>query len=289
MPLKPLPTDAFAASRWTELILRRCGLSVRQAQVPVLDELLAARMSIRGVDTLAAYYDLLEAEADGGGEWTAIVERLVSRETSFFRHPASFEAVRKSLLPELRSRQDIGGSPLTLLSAGCSTGQEAYSLAMVAMGDQDGRPDFTVCGIDISRRSIEAARRGRYRSRSAATVPTWCRHRYLRTVADAPRTECEVVDEIRQRVRFIAMNLYTACRMFLNYDVIFCHNVLIYFAPSAAVELMALLGSRLNLGGFLVPGPGEAPVGPLPGLEPVTVDGVRAFRRTGRRANEVRP
>jgi chemotaxis methyl-accepting protein methylase len=90
-------------------------------------------------------------------------------------------------------------------------------------------------------------------------------------------------------VRFVAMNLYPACDVFSTYDVIFCHNVLIYFASAVVPDLVARLGARLAPGGWLLPGPGEAPVECPAGLEPVSAGGVRAFRRVGRMAPEVRP
>lgn len=288
MPSQLQAGDLLRAAPWAELLARRCGVSLRPLQVPTFVDLLRARMQVRSVESATAYYDLLEAEADSGTEWTALVERLVSKETSFFRHLPSFDMLRTRLLPALRRRPDVGTRHLALLSAGCSTGQEAYSLAMIAMADPEVRGAFVVSGIDISRPAIEIARRGRYTARAAASVPAWCRERFLRAIGDGRRGEYEIADQLRQRVRFAAMNLYTACRMFLNYDVIFCQNVLIYFAPSAATQLVALLGARLSLGGYLVAGPGEAPVDPVPGLEAVSIDGVRVFRRLGRTTREVR-
>jgi chemotaxis methyl-accepting protein methylase len=99
--------------------------------------------------------------------------------------------------------------------------------------------------------------------------------------------DVQIDEGLRERVRFVALDLQTACGVLPNCDVIFCQNVLIYFAPSAAAELLALLGGRLTHGGFLVPGPGEAPIA-LQGLDAVVVDGVRMFRRVGRTMSEVR-
>jgi type IV pilus assembly protein PilK len=273
---------------WHDLIRRRCGLSIRRSHEAMLADLLRARMEERGVTSFASYYDLLEAEGDGGAEWTAVVERLVSRETSFFRHAASFEALRTRIVPELRRRPDVGSNHLALLSAGCSTGQETYSLAMIAAGDDPSLRNFSVTGVDISRRSIEIARRGRYGRRAIASVPEPSRHRFVQPVRDGGSRCYEIAGALRERVRFIRMNLYTACRIFLTYDVIFCQNVLIYLAPAAATELLSRLGACLSLGGYLVPGPGEAPFD-VPGLEAVTVNGVKTFRRGGRTLSEVRP
>jgi type IV pilus assembly protein PilK len=275
------------AAGWRDLIRRRLGLLVRSSREEVLADLLRGRMEERGVTSYTSYCDLLDAEGEGGAEWTAIVEGLVSRETSFFRHPASFELLRTRLLPDLRRRPDVGGNQLALLSAGCSTGEEAYSLAMIAGADDSTRTTVSVTGIDISRRSIELARRGRYSRRAIAAVPDPYRRRFIAPVSESGGRQYEVSHDVRRQVRFIRMNLYTACRMFATYDVIFCQNVLIYFSPSAALHLLSMLGACLNLGGYLVPGPGEAPFD-LPGLEAMNVGGVKAFRRVGRTLSEVR-
>jgi chemotaxis methyl-accepting protein methylase len=277
--------DVLAAENWSDLILRRAGLSIRETHLPVLADLLRRRMAARGMST-AAYRGLLEAETNAGDEWTALVERIVSSETSFFRHPPSFEALAAQILPELLRRPETEGHPLALMSAGCSTGQEAYSLAMVAMASTRLGGQFSVCGIDISRRAIDAARRGRYSCRATATIPDLYRQQFVRRVPDAP-SQHDIVDVLRDRVRFVALDLQTACRVLPNCDVIFCQNVLIYFAPAAALDLLSLLGGRLTRGGYLVTGPGEAPV-TVPGLEAITVGGVRVFRRVGRTMTEVR-
>ncbi len=85
------------------------------------------------------------------------------------------------------------------------------------------------------------------------------------------------------------INLFAACGISMNHDVIFCHNVLIYFAPAAANQLVVLLATRLKPGGYLMLGPGECPSQRPPGLEPLSLGTVRAFRRAGQRAIEARP
>ncbi|HZT75835.1 MAG TPA: protein-glutamate O-methyltransferase CheR [Vicinamibacterales bacterium] len=275
-------SEPFAAEIWTDLIRRRAGLTIRESQRAIVAELLHARMQKRGATDPASYFAQLEAEATAGEEWTALVERLVSPETSFFRHPESFAAVGTRLLRELRQRPDAAGRSLSLLSAGCSTGQETYSLAMIAAAHAGD--DFSVCGVDISRRAIAIARQARYAQRALFDVPAAYR-RFVRLLPGTPDVEIDAA--LRARVRFVALDLQTACQVLPSCDVIFCQNVLIYFAPPAAASLLSQLASRLTLGGYLVPGPGEAPIA-LPGLDAVVIDGVRMFRRVGRTMSEVR-
>jgi chemotaxis methyl-accepting protein methylase len=228
---------------------------------------------------------MLSKPGENGADWETLIERLINHETSFFRHPPSFDALQRHILPELRDARPRGGK-LNLWSAGCSTGQEAYSLAMVAMADEGLKGDFTVWGGDISRFAIEVARRARYGPRAVATVREDYRQRFFRPIGD-PATEYEVADELRQRARFMAANLVGHDTFGVSYDVIFCHNVLIYFSPVAVTQAVSFLASRLTLGGYLLLGPGEAPSERPVGLTQVSINGVRAFQRRSSRSAEV--
>jgi chemotaxis methyl-accepting protein methylase len=285
----PREGEVVAPQVWCELILRRCGLAFRSARLPDVMAIVRDQTKQRGLPNEAAYFQLLSKAADSGPEWDALVERLINHETSFFRHPPSFDALRRHILPELcdgRTR----GSRLNLWSAGCSTGQEAYSLAMVAMDNEALNGEFTVWGGDISRYAVDIARRGRYGPRAVASIPAEFRQRFVRPVGgDEPAAEYEFSGELRQRVRFMTTNLVDADGFSASHDVIFCHNVLIYFSPTAVSQAVAFLASRLTLGGYLLLGPGEAPSERPLGLVPVSINGVRAFQRRGARpTNEVR-
>ena len=278
--------DAVTPQAWCDLILGRCGLTFRTAQLPDVISIVRDQMRLRGLVSQAAYYQCL-ARPDSAAEWDALVERLLNHETSFFRHPPSFDALRKHILPELRDARPRGGR-LNFWSAGCATGQEAYSLAMLAMEDEGLRGEFTVWGGDISRHAIEIARRGRYGPRAVAMIPDRYRQRFMRPIDSGPVTEFEVVDDVRRCVRFTTTNLVDSASFSPSHDLIFCHNVLIYFSPAAVTQAIALMASRLTFGGYLLLGPGEAPSERPAGLEPVSVNGVRAFQRRGAKLGEVR-
>jgi type IV pilus assembly protein PilK len=280
-------SDVIAPQLWYDLILRRCGLAFRNAKLSDVMSVVRQQTKERGLINEAAYYQLLTKPAESAVEWDLLIERLINHETSFFRHPPSFDALRRHILPELRDARVRGGR-LNLWSAGCSTGQEAYSLAMLAMADEALKGEFTVWGGDISRYAIDVARRARYGPRAVATIPAEYRQRFLRPVEDGPGADQEITQELRQRVRFMITNLVETEGFSASHDVIFCHNVLIYFSPAAVTQAIAVLASRLTLGGYLLLGPGEAPSERPPGLIPVNINGVRAFQRRGARSLEVR-
>lgn len=272
---------------WYDLIVRRCGLMFRHVRTAEVIGIVHDQMRAQGAANEAAYYQLLAGQPDQSAEWDALIERLTNHETSFFRHPPSFDVLRSHVLPELRASRPPGAR-LSFWSAGCSTGQEAYSLAMVAMDEAGPRGDFAVWGGDISPQAIKIARRGRFGPRAVATIPENYRQRFLRPVEDDLGSEFEIVDALRQRVRFMAMNLVDVGGFRPSHDVIFCHNVLIYFSPTAVTRAVGFLASCLAPGGFLLLGPGEAPHDRPAGLESITANGVRAFQRKGARAGEGR-
>jgi type IV pilus assembly protein PilK len=275
--------DGITPQAWHELIVKRCGLTFRHVRAPEVVGLVHDQMRACGVSSAAAYYQLLAAQSGASAEWDALIERLTNHETSFFRHPPSFDALRHHVLPELRATRR--GGRLSLWSAGCSTGQEAYSIAMCA-ADDIAAGDFTVWGGDISHQAIKVARQARYGPRAIAAIPERYRQRFLRSVTGG---EYEIADEIRQRVRFMTTNLVEPDGFRPSHDVVMCHNVLIYFSPAAVSRAVSWLASCVALGGFLMLGPGEAPNDRPAGLEPVILNGVRAYQRRSAKAVESRP
>src|SRR6476619_4341014 len=116
--------DVVAPQLWYDLILRRCGLTFRSAQLAGVMGVVREQAKARGC-TSEAYYQLLSKPGENAAEWGTLVERLINHETSFSRTPPSFEALQRHILPELRDARPRGGR-LNPWSAGCSTGQEAY-------------------------------------------------------------------------------------------------------------------------------------------------------------------
>ncbi len=181
-----------------------------------------------------------------GAELEALTEALRVGETRFFRHKAQVEALRRHAIPE---RIAQGREKLRAWSAGCATGEEAWTLAMLLA--EAGRP-FEVIGTDLSDGALATARAARYPAASAAEVPAATRARFLVEEAGA----VTIAAALRERVRFERRNLLDAGYP-QKCDVILCRNVLIYFDGARRDEVIARLAESLLPGGYLFLGYSE--------------------------------
>jgi chemotaxis protein methyltransferase CheR len=214
----------------------------------------------------------------------ALLERLTLLltipETHFFRVKPQMKALANVVLPTLaRDRASI-----RVWSAGCSTGEEAYTLAMLALEGQG--PAVSVLGTDLHPGSLEVARAARYGAWSFRDTPPHVRQMYFDAVASA---RWQVKPEVRDLVKFAALNLLEAhWTVDGTFDLIVCRNVMIYFSNDNAQRLIARLAARLRPGGWLLLGPSDPP--PLPatlqraGLVVRFEDGAILYRRAALRA-----
>ena len=254
---------------WCELIERRCGVFFPESQWRRLRRGLWDRMQAASIPSYSHYYCLL-TEDRWQPEWARLLEGLLNPETSFFRHQPSFKALRAIL-------GERGGSlsePCSLWSAGCSTGEEAYSLAMTALTATGAAG---VVGSDLSPGALARARSGIFSGRQITGVPVAWRPRFL---SEARAGQFEVSSGLRQCVRFEPFHLLdpgTYPRR--EFDVIFCFNVLIYFRRPARQEALTGLLGRLKPGGHLFLAPGESAGLALAGAGPMCVEGTQVWRR----------
>jgi chemotaxis protein methyltransferase CheR len=211
---------------------------------PLLDERARARRMSRG--------DYLHrvAARPWSNELTALIERLSITETYFFRHREQFRALREEALPEriaARSAQRV----LRMLSVACSSGEEAYSLAITA---RDALPDgdwlIGVIGVDVNPQMLATAAAGQYSAWSLRETPDRIRRRWFQQDCSGYR----VVPEAAELVQFRQYNVAEADDELWRpdqYDVIFCRNLLMYLTAPVASSLVARMTSALAPGGFL--------------------------------------
>lgn len=260
-----------------DLVTRRLGLALEGVSEQTLSEALARRTAATGLST-AAYLSRL---AGGGSpdEDGAVAAELTVWETYFFRHLEQFRALAEAVVPDrVQARGD--GRHLRLLSAGCASGEEAYTMAMVVRGRlPDPLWTVSVLGVDVNPVALARAEAARFSAWSLRAVPAGLRTRWFRTDADGLRP----VDDICRSVRFTEGNLVDDHPAFLppqTYDVVFCRNALMYLTPERRDAALRRIVGSLAPGGYLFLGHAETAFGRLAGLTVRHTHDTFYFQRT---------
>ena len=271
--------DGAQFRQWQALLEQRTGVCVSQQRQAYLQTSLGARMRELGIGDYQAYYEHITAGIDGALEWSALIEWLTVRETSFMRHRASYDCVAQFLAGRLSGSR----GPLQLWSVGCASGEEAYSLAIImeqvlAQAGQDRR-DYGIWASDISQRALDQARLGHYAAGRLGGLTEAELEQWLQPLQGG---QYRVAPALRDRVCFTRLNILELAQAPIrDLDIIFCQNLLIYFRRWRRRNLLNQLALRLAPGGMLVIGPGEIMDWNNPLLEPVADDRVQAYRRRG--------
>jgi chemotaxis protein methyltransferase CheR len=252
-------TSAIAAAdveRFRVAIARRLGLQIDSTKSGMLEELLRRRAdAIAVAGDIELYLRELESRPSKQ-EIAALAGELTVPETYFFRHIEQYRAFTEIVLPARIARRN-GSRRLRILSAGCATGEEPYTLAMSVLDAYEhAAVELFILGVDLNPANLERARRGRYSRWSLRETPESDRARWFQT--DGREFTLDPV--IRQAVRFEQHNLVDDDpRLWGNepYDVVFCRNVLMYFAPEQAQAVVRRFARLLDAGGFLFLGHAE--------------------------------
>ena len=242
--------ESFQAS-----IARRLGLRFDDSKLTLLAEVLARRAQERRLGT-PGYLSLLEHESDASSEIGELARELTVGETYFFRHADQFRAFTDVALPERLSAR-AASRRLRLLSAGCASGEEAYSLAILLRErGVDAGFEISIQGVDLNPGALERARSALYSPWSLRETSEALRQRWF----EREGREHRLVPAVRDAVRFDQHNLTTSNPSLLvprSFDVVFCRNVLMYFTPEHAIRAVAHLAQALAPGGFLFLGHAE--------------------------------
>ncbi|MFZ2207882.1 MAG: protein-glutamate O-methyltransferase CheR [Porticoccaceae bacterium] len=262
---------------WADRFERETGIVVDQRREPFVRRQLEQRLLELGLTDPDEYFASMLQTAAGEGERRLLLDRLLIKETRFFRHRDSHDFVRHIA----QRHATAGENSLNVWSVGCSTGQEAYSLALDAiegLGAAGRSDDFAVIGTDLSRSALREARAGTYPSHALLDLPKEYATRFLEPVG-AGRFRFRI--EVRSRLAFVVDNLLLRQRGFFpeGADIIFCQNLLIYFRRWRRHDTLNFLAQRLKPGGHLILGPGESHDWCPAGLTRVEHPGVAAYYR----------
>ncbi len=243
------------------LLHAEARIALAAGKARLVQSRLARRLRATGARTFAEYLAVVRTD---GGERSAMVTALTTNHTSFFREAHHFDHLRAELLPRLRRKAERG-EPVRIWSAGCSSGEEIYSVAMCLLGpDRDagawlrGR-DVRLLATDIAPPMVEATARATYLPAAIDSVPPVYRSLWLREAEE----EVQVAPEARALVWARELNLFSnPWPMRGRFDAIFCRNVMIYFDEESKAELEQRLLAQLAPGGFLYLGHSERLTGP---------------------------
>jgi chemotaxis protein methyltransferase CheR len=253
--IRPELTDeAFRLVR--DLVYEASGIALRDELRFVVQRRLVPRLEALGLPDFTAYYRFLRFSRGGREELEAAIDAVSTHETYFFREPTQLAAFSAELLP-LLARRNARVRALRLWSAGCSTGEEAFTLAMLV---QDSGLfagwDVEVFGTDISRRVLATARRAEFGESSLRATGAAQRARFFEPVGAG---RVRVREEVRARVTFGHLNLLEphAAALLPRMDAVFCRNVLLYLDLPARRRVLQLLYDRLVECGILLLGHAE--------------------------------
>ncbi len=246
----------FATLR--DYLRTEAGLEFDESRRAGLTAVVADRLRTTGAGDLRTYLAALSGTA-GEAERQRLLDSVTVRETHFFRNPPQMEALRRRVLPELLRRAAGRDRPLTIWSAGCSTGEEPYTLAMMLLELSPmagSRAPTRVVGTDVSADALRAAARATYTGRTVETMPAVVRDRWLEP---RPGGALGVKDEVRRLVDLRLHNLVTDPAPFARgeVDLVVCRNVTIYFARETTRLLMGRFHDVLAEGGYLLLGHSE--------------------------------
>jgi chemotaxis protein methyltransferase CheR len=245
----PLSDRQFNAIR--ELVHRVAGIHLVPGKEGLVRSRLSPRLRLHGLADFDAYLEFLDRDPSGT-EFTHFLDVITTNKTSFFREPEHFALLEREILPA------VAGRAGRIWSAGCSSGEEPYTAAIVARevlgSDAD---DLRILATDLSTRVLCRAREAIYREQDLVELPPGLVRRHFVKTPGAPESQ-RVVDATRQLVRFARLNLMGPWPMRGPFDAIFCRNVMIYFTRDTQQQLVDRFSSLLAPGGWLFVGHSES-------------------------------
>jgi len=223
---------------------RRKGLDLTGYKRPQMERRINSLMRGLKIEDYTGYLDLLQKEIK---HWRKFLDTLTINVSEFYRNPPQWQVLETKIVPDLIRNSNS----LRIWSAGCSTGEEPYTLAMVLM--QNFRNlNFSVTATDIDDEVLNKARAGNYNDKAVANLPKHYLSKYLRQ----QETTYTVTDEVKKKVKFSKQNLLKDV-FDINYDLILCRNVVIYFTEQSKAYLYRRFYEALKSGGVLFTGSTE--------------------------------
>ena len=248
---------------FAELVRESCGLHFGPETRFLLEKRIERRMRERSLSGFAAYQYELRSNPS---ELAQLIDEITTNETYFFRERRQLRALITEILPEAMLQRHARSKRVSIWSAGCASGEEAYSIVILAReAGMDPNTDLRVYASDISRRMLKRARQATYRENSFRETEQELRDRYF----EEKDGRWRVSDDVRKHVDFMHLNLMDRSKLALlgSMDVILCRNVLIYFDPASKKQVIDAFEQKLRPGGHLLLGHSESLINVSTSLE----------------------
>ena len=257
-----LSDDDYLA--FADLVYQKAGINLHRGKKEMVRARLAKRFREGGFSDFQDYYQFVVKD-ETGDELVQLLDAIVTNLTSFFREDKHFQFMAEYFLPELiASHKKSGGKRnLRIWSAGCSTGEEVYSIVVTVYEHTDifTFPHLKVLGTDLSTKVLRTAQTGVYPAECLEGIPYSIQRKYFQKGHGRWQDYYRVKDEIKRPAVFRRLNLIESWPFKNNFDLIFCRNVMIYFDRETKSLLVDRLYRQLAPGGYLFIGHSESLTG----------------------------
>lgn len=264
--------------RIARVLYEDAGIAMPEAKLQLAHSRLSKRLRTLRMGSFSQYCALVESEA-GQEERKHMLAALTTNVTRFFREPHHFEQLKQTVLPGLIERARLGGR-VRIWSAGCSTGEEPYSLALtlLSMLPEANKYNIRILATDIDPNVLATARRGIYRAEGIANIPDAIpKDQYFKPIGDG--SQAEASPALKDMITFNELNLVRQWPMGGPFDVIFCRNVVIYFDEPTQSALWQNYARILGPDGWLFIGHSERVFGPA--ADTLTTAGITSYHKGG--------
>ncbi len=258
---RPDPMSMRDFKRLASFIQDHYGIRMPDSKKTMLEARLQKRLRSLELDSYGQYTELLFSEKDHSDEIPHLLNVVTTNTTHFFREPKHFDYLTETLLPQWRAKH--GNKTLHVWSAGCSTGEEPYTLAMVLSEyrEQDSGLRFRISATDISTRVLQQSILAIYHQEKVNNVAKQIVRKYFLRSKDRSKQLVRVAPEIRKMIDFTRLNFMEPFSLGEKQDIIFCRNVLIYFERPVQESIISKLCDNLVPGGHLFIGHSESITG----------------------------
>jgi chemotaxis protein methyltransferase CheR len=259
-PLRTMTDADF--ERLSRFIYGHCGIKMPLVKKTMLEARLQKRLRLKGIKTFREYCNILFDSPKGSDELVHMINAVTTNKTDFFREPVHFSFLAETVFPEYMDSNDRQArQPFTVWSAGCSSGEEPYTLAIVMneFAGQNPGFGFSIMATDISTRVLEKAKSGIYEEHQISMIPLPLKQKYFLRSKDRRKEQVRVISQLRSLVAFQQLNLMDKKYMLRegSIDAIFCRNVIIYFDRDTQCALLKRLCRYIRNDGYLFLGHSE--------------------------------